>query len=54
MVLVGGKQTRKAEAIRFEPNEIIHVMAENENSIFRGTSKVKTNFKFNGTLLLYD
>ena len=36
-----GKETRKAEAIRFEPNEIIHVMAENENSIFRGTSKLK-------------
>jgi HK97 family phage portal protein len=36
-----GKQTSKAESIRFEPNEIIHVMAENENSIFRGTSKLK-------------
>jgi HK97 family phage portal protein len=36
-----GKQTSKAESIRFEPQEIIHVMAENENSIFRGTSKLK-------------
>ena len=40
MVLVD-KQTSKAESIRFEPNEIIHVMAENELSIFRGTSKLK-------------
>ena len=37
----GGKQTRKAEAIRFEPYEIIHVMNENDQSIFRGTSKLK-------------
>jgi HK97 family phage portal protein len=36
-----GKNTRKAEAIRFEPNEIIHIMTENEQSIFRGTSKLK-------------
>lgn len=36
------KQTRKSEAIRFEPHEIIHVMAENETSIFRGTSKLKS------------
>lgn len=36
------KQTRKSEAIRFEPHEIIHVMAENEASIFRGTSKLKS------------
>lgn len=36
-----GKQTSKSEAIRFEPYEIIHVMAENELSIFRGTSKLK-------------
>ena len=36
-----GKQTSKSESIRFEPQEIIHVMAENENSIFRGTSKLK-------------
>jgi HK97 family phage portal protein len=35
------KQSRKAEAIQFEPHEIIHVMNENENSIFRGTSKIK-------------
>ena len=36
-----GKQTSKAESIRFEPNEIIHVMAENELSIFRVVSKLK-------------
>ena len=36
-----GKQTSKAESIRFEPNEIVHVMAENELSIFRGVSKLK-------------
>lgn len=35
------KQTRKSQAIRFEPNEIIHVMAENDESIFRGVSKLK-------------
>ena len=35
------KQTRKSEAIVFEPNEIIHIMNENELSIFRGTSKLK-------------
>ena len=37
-----GKQTRKSDAIRFESNEIIHIMAENESSIFRGVSKVKS------------
>lgn len=36
-----GTQTRKSETIRFECNEIIHIMNENESSIFRGTSKVK-------------
>lgn len=36
------KETRKAEAIQFEPHEIIHVMAENEESIFRGTSRLKS------------
>jgi HK97 family phage portal protein len=36
-----GKNTSKAEAITFQPYEIIHIMAENENSIFRGTSKLK-------------
>ena len=41
----GNKQTRKSEAIQFDPNEIIHVMAENENSIFRGTSKLKPILK---------
>jgi HK97 family phage portal protein len=35
------KQTRKSSAIRFEAHEIIHVMNENEHSIFRGTSKLK-------------
>ena len=35
------KQTRKSEAIRFEPNEIIHITSENTTSIFRGTSKLK-------------
>src|SRR5210317_1387933 len=37
-----GKQTRKSEAIRFEPHEIIHIYSENENSIFRGVSKLKS------------
>ena len=37
-----GKQTRKAEAIRFEPHEIIHIYSENENYIFRGVSKLKS------------
>jgi HK97 family phage portal protein len=35
------KQTRKSQAIRFEPHEIIHVTSENTSSIFRGTSKLK-------------
>ena len=35
------KQTRKSQAIRFESNEIIHIMAENDESIFRGVSKLK-------------
>ena len=35
------KQTRKSEAIQFAPQEIIHVMNENESSIFRGTSRLK-------------
>ena len=35
------KQTTKAQAIVFQPEEIIHVMNENEESIFRGTSKLK-------------
>ena len=35
------KQTRKSEAITFQPQEIIHVTNENTNSIFRGTSKLK-------------
>lgn len=36
------KETRKSEAIQFEPHEIIHIMAENEDSIFRGTSRLKS------------
>lgn len=36
------KQTRKAEAIQFEPHEIIHIMSENTESIFRGTSRLKS------------
>lgn len=36
------KQTRKSQAITFEPHEIIHIMAENEQSIFRGVSKLKS------------
>ena len=36
-----GKTTRKSEAIRFEPHEIIHIYTENENSIFRGVSRLK-------------
>ncbi len=36
-----GKTTRKSEAIRFEPSEIIHIYTENENSIFRGVSRLK-------------
>jgi HK97 family phage portal protein len=35
------KQTRKSQAIRFESNEIIHIMTENDESIFRGVSKLK-------------
>ena len=35
------KQTRKSEAIRFEPHEIIHITSENTTSIFRGTSELK-------------
>lgn len=36
------KQTRKSSSIRFETNEIIHIMNENDTSIFRGTSKLKS------------
>lgn len=34
--------TRKSQSIRFESNEIIHIMAENDESIFRGVSKLKS------------
>ena len=37
-----GKTTRKSESIRFEPHEIIHIYTENENSIFRGVSRLKS------------
>ena len=40
-----GKQTRKDQSIQFYPEEIIHVMAENDQSIFRGTSKLKPLLK---------
>ena len=40
-----GNQSRKSESIQFAPNEIIHVMAENDQSIFRGTSKLKPILK---------
>ena len=40
-----GAQTKKSQAIQFEPQEIIHVMAENDTSIFRGTSKLKPLLK---------
>lgn len=40
-----GSQSKKQEAIQFAPNEIIHVMAENDLSIFRGTSKIKPCLK---------
>jgi HK97 family phage portal protein len=39
------KQTRKSEAIRFEAHEIIHIMAENDQSIFRGTSRLKPTIR---------
>ena len=43
-----GKQTRKDQAIQFGTTEIIQVMAENDQSIFRGTSKLKPLLKLNG------
>lgn len=39
------KETRKSSSIRFESNEIIHIMNENEHSIFRGTSKLKPSIR---------
>ena len=50
----GRKQTRKADTIQFAPEEIIHVMAENDESIFRGTSKLKSLLKLMELYLLYD
>jgi HK97 family phage portal protein len=40
-----GAQSKKQESIQFAPNEIIHIMAENDLSIFRGTSKIKPCLK---------
>ena len=40
-----GKQTRKDQAIQFGTTEVIQVMAENDQSIFRGTSKLKPLLK---------
>lgn len=36
------KKTTRDDGIRFETNEIIHIMCENENSIYRGNSKIKS------------
>lgn len=36
------KHNKKSTSIRFEADEIIHVMNENEQSIFRGVSKLKS------------
>jgi len=35
------RQTSKAERITFTPDEIIHIKSDNEESIFRGTSKLR-------------
>ena len=37
----GQRQTSKQEKITFTPDEIIHVKADNEDSIFRGVSRLK-------------
>lgn len=37
----GQRQTTKQEKITFTPDEIIHVKADNEDSIFRGVSRLK-------------
>jgi len=39
--LFGYGKSRKAESIQFLPNEIIHVKSENEESIFRGYSRLR-------------
>ena len=39
--LFGYGKARKSEAIQFLPNEIIHVKSENEESIFRGYSRLR-------------
>jgi hypothetical protein len=53
LVLIEELSVRKSEAIQFAPHEIIHVMAENDQSIFRGTSKLKPLLKADGTLSLH-
>jgi len=40
-----GKAKKNSETIRFESHEIIHIMAENSESIFRGTSKLKASIR---------
>ena len=40
-----GKQTRKDQSIQFGTSEVIQIMAENDQSIFRGTSKLKPLLK---------
>lgn len=37
----GPKRTTRDDGIRFETNEIIHIMAENDESMYRGVSKIK-------------
>jgi HK97 family phage portal protein len=39
--LFGYGKARKAEAIQFLPDEIIHIKSENEDSIFRGYSRLR-------------
>jgi HK97 family phage portal protein len=36
------RKPKESDGIRFETNEIIHIMRENSDSIFRGTSKLKS------------
>lgn len=35
------KKTTRDDGVRFETHEIIHIMAENDESIFRGVSRIK-------------
>jgi len=41
-VFAPAKKTTRDVGIRFEASEIIHIMAENEESMFRGTSRIKS------------